>query len=77
MFGFFGPDSTSTADYRTSLLNGSYLWSYGAGGGWYEGAGGISTTQNMAVDSLQGIFTFYSAVILEIGIVLIISCVQL
>ena len=28
------------------------------GGGWYEGAGGISTTQNMAVDSLQGIFTF-------------------
>ncbi len=55
---FFGPDSTSTADYRTSLLNGSYLWSYGAGGGWYEGAGGISTTQNMAVDSLQGIFTF-------------------
>ncbi|MDQ3142427.1 MAG: hypothetical protein M3Q56_09305 [Bacteroidota bacterium] len=55
---FFGPNQVFTGTYRDSLLKSSYLWSYGAGGGWYQGAGGISTTQNMVVDSLQGIFTF-------------------
>lgn len=55
---FFGPSNVEYGNYRDSLLKKSYLWSYGAGGGWYEGAGGISTTQNMAVDSLQSVFTF-------------------
>lgn len=54
---FFGPDSVNTADYRSSLLNNSHLWSYGAGGGTYTSAGGISTSGNMATDSLRGIFT--------------------
>jgi len=55
---FFGPSNVEYGNYRDSLLKKSYLWSFGAGGGWYEGAGGISTTQNMAVDSLQSVFTF-------------------
>lgn len=54
---FFGPDSVITADYRGSLLNSSYMWSYGAGGGTYTSAGGISSSTSMATDSLRGIFT--------------------
>ena len=52
-----GAENYSTANYRSSLLNDSYIWSYGAGSGSYTSAGGVSTTANMAVDSLQGIFT--------------------
>lgn len=55
---FFNPAKVEYGNYRDSLLKKSYLCSYGSGGGWYEGAGGISTTQNMAVDSLQTVFTF-------------------
>lgn len=55
---FFGPNNVVSGEYRNTLLAESYLWSYGAGGGWYEGAGGISTTQDMAKDSLQTVFTF-------------------
>ncbi|MBK8737833.1 MAG: hypothetical protein IPL98_18700 [Saprospiraceae bacterium] len=55
---FFGPNSVFGGSYRTDLLAESYLWSYGAGGGWYEGAGGISDSKNMTTDSLQTVFTF-------------------
>ncbi|MBK9271119.1 MAG: T9SS type A sorting domain-containing protein [Saprospiraceae bacterium] len=54
---FFGPDSVINGNYRNSLLTESHLWSYGCGGGTYTSAGGISTSANMAVDSLRGIFT--------------------
>jgi len=54
---FFGPDSVITADYRGSLLSSSFMWSYGAGGGTYTSAGGISSSTSMATDSLRGIFT--------------------
>lgn len=54
----FHPSNVEYGNYRDSLRKKSYLCSYGSGGGWYEGAGGISTTQNMAVDSLQTVFTF-------------------
>lgn len=55
---FFGPTKVEYASYRDSLLKKSYLCSYGAGGGNYQGASGISTTSNMATDSLRSIFTF-------------------
>ena len=55
---FFGPKNVFIGEYRNRLLSESFLWSYGAGGGWYEGAGGISSTQMMATDSLQTVFTF-------------------
>lgn len=52
-----GRDSTSYLDYNT-LLNTSYLLSYGCGGGNYQGASGISNTTAMATDSFQTVFTF-------------------
>lgn len=55
---FFGPDSVKTENFRDRLLQQSYLCAYGAGGGWYQGAGGISTTADMAKDSLQTVFSF-------------------
>lgn len=54
---FFGPDSVISGSYRDLMLTGSYLWSYGAGGGSYTSAGGISNTTLMGTDSLRGIFT--------------------
>lgn len=54
---FFGADSVAKGDYRSALLANSHLWSYGAGGGSYTSAGGISTTGMMGTDSLRGIFT--------------------
>lgn len=54
---FFGPDSVISGSYRDLLLADSYLWSYGAGGGSYTSAGGISNTTLMGTDSLRGIFT--------------------
>lgn len=54
----FNPVNVEYASYRDSLLKKSYLCSYGAGGGSYTSSNGISTTQNMAVDSLQTVFTF-------------------
>lgn len=54
MFGF---DQVKDIPYRASLQTDHYLWSYGCGGGTYTSAGGISTTANFAVDSLQTVFT--------------------
>ncbi|NOT36821.1 MAG: T9SS type A sorting domain-containing protein [Saprospiraceae bacterium] len=53
-----GPDSVKSEAFRDRLLQQSYLLAYGSGGGWYQGAGGISSTPDMAKDSLQGVFTF-------------------
>ena len=52
-----GPDSVSRLDYRSTLQNNSYVWSYGCGPGSYTSCGGISNTNNMVVDSLQSVFT--------------------
>lgn len=48
---------TGTADYRTNMLAGSYLWSCGAGGGSYTSCGGVTTSADYVNDSLQTIFT--------------------
>lgn len=53
---------STTADYFTELsyttsTTGTYIWSYGCGGGWYSGAGGIGATNNFAADSLSSVFT--------------------
>ncbi len=52
-----GTENYITGNYRNNLLSDSYVWSYGAGGGSYTSASGISNTTNMATDSLQGVFT--------------------
>ncbi|MEL7377751.1 MAG: T9SS type A sorting domain-containing protein, partial [Bacteroidota bacterium] len=52
-----GRDSVSYLDYNT-LKTESYIWSYGCGGGNYQGAGGIANSSAMAADSFQTVFTF-------------------
>ena len=47
----------SAVDYFSSMNGNSYLWSYGCGGGWYQGAGGVGSTGDFAVSNLQGVFT--------------------
>lgn len=51
-----GRDSTYYRDYNT-LKTESYLFSYGCGGGNYQGASGIANTTAMAADSFQTVFT--------------------
>lgn len=33
-----------------------YLWAYGCGGGWYQGASGITTTPRLVTDTLHAVF---------------------
>lgn len=51
-----GRDSTFSRDFDV-LKSDTYLWSYGAGGGNFQGASGISNTTNFTQDSIQSIFT--------------------
>ncbi len=51
------PTNVVTTDYFTTMTGNSYQWSYGCGGGWYQGAGGIGSTTNFASSNLQGVFT--------------------
>jgi hypothetical protein len=57
-----GRDNTYLQDYFTQLsyntsTTGTYLWSYGCGGGNYAGAGGIGSTSNFNSDTLSSVFT--------------------
>jgi|GEM_PF-667799 len=52
-----GLNHVITADYFSSLNSGSFLWSYGCGGGNYGGANGIGSTTTFANSSPQGVFT--------------------
>jgi hypothetical protein len=55
--GLIGKDSIVSDDYLTSLSALPYKWSYGCGGGWYQGANGIGSTQDIAKTELRGVFT--------------------
>jgi len=39
------------------MADSSYLWSYGCGGGWFQGAGGIGSTTDFANSHTQSVFT--------------------
>lgn len=52
-----GQMNVSAGDYFPDMADSSYLWSYGCGGGWYQGANGIGSTGNFASSSTQSIFT--------------------
>ncbi len=54
-----GQKNIIPGDYFETLQNDtiSYLWSYGCGGGWYSGAGGIGSTDDFAKSNLNGVFT--------------------
>ncbi len=51
-----GADSIEAINWD-DLKNKDYLWAYGCGGGWYQGAGGIVTTAQYAQDSMRAVFT--------------------
>jgi len=51
-----GRSNVLSKDY-SCLSTENYMWSFGAGGGNYQGAGGIGNTTGFAADSLQTIFT--------------------
>ncbi len=53
-----GTENYEEADYRTALLSDSYLLSFGGGWGSYTSASGVTNTNLMTTDSLQGVFTF-------------------
>lgn len=53
----FGPVNEFEADYFSTMYSENYLWSYGCGGGWYQGAGGVGSTTEFAADTTKTIFT--------------------
>lgn len=53
----FGDEQEFEIDYFSTMYNESYLWSYGCGGGWYQGAGGVGSTTDFAADTTKTIFT--------------------
>ncbi|MBK7428389.1 MAG: T9SS type A sorting domain-containing protein [Saprospiraceae bacterium] len=53
----FGSAKVLDLQYRQTLSNQSYLWSYGCGGGGPQSASDISSTTNFTTDSLQTVFT--------------------
>lgn len=53
-----GTANVTAGDYFTDMTAGSYLWSYGCGGGSYTSASGIGNTWNFTSDSVQTVFTF-------------------
>ncbi len=54
-----GPENVVSDDYFTTLSQqgDGYLWSYGCGGGWYNGAGGVGSTDGFASADLNNVFT--------------------
>jgi hypothetical protein len=52
-----GSDNVIADDYFTVQRDSTYLWSYGCGGGWYQGAGGIGSTGDFANANLKGVFS--------------------
>ena len=44
-------------DYFNTMRDSSYLWAYGCGAGWYQGASGVGSTADFANSNLQGVFS--------------------
>jgi hypothetical protein len=52
-----GHENVSAGDYFTGMAGQSYLWSYGCGGGWWDNANGVGSTQQFTTSNLRTIFT--------------------
>ena len=52
-----GPENVKSDDYFATTADSSYLWAYGCGGGWYQGAGGIGSTGDFANSNLKSVFS--------------------
>lgn len=53
----FGAANVSAGDFFPDMATQTYLWSYGCGGGWYQGAGGVGDTNNFKNTDPKTIFT--------------------
>lgn len=54
---FFGAANVAELDWFSTLDTQSYLWAYGCGGGWYQGASGVGSTSNFAATDTKAVFT--------------------
>jgi hypothetical protein len=54
-----GKENVYDGDYMTSMSTeaNSYLWSYGCGGGWFQGASGVGTTTDFQSTNINSVFT--------------------
>ena len=52
-----GPGNVVANDYFTTTADSSYLWVYGCGGGWFQGANEIGTSTDFANSNLKGVFS--------------------
>jgi len=52
-----GAQNISNNDFISAMQTGSYLWSYGCGGGTYTSANGIGSTNDFSTVNLQGVFS--------------------
>jgi hypothetical protein len=52
-----GDTGVHELDYFSSMQAQNYLWSYGCGGGWYQGASGVGSTTDFVNDTVQTVFT--------------------
>lgn len=54
--GAVGPQNVLTTDWLVTLDTLNTLWSYGCGGGWYQGASGICSSTEFTTDSVLSVF---------------------
>jgi hypothetical protein len=52
-----GFQNVSAGDYFPALADSIHQWSYGCGGGWYQGAGGVGSTTDFANSNTKSVFT--------------------
>lgn len=52
-----GLNSYENGKYFQTMKNRACLWSYGTGGGWYQGAGGVGNQDSFKFDTILGTFT--------------------
>lgn len=53
---FVGYSNIHEKDWFETLSTEDYLWAYACGGGWYQGAGGVGSTQDFASKGSKSIF---------------------
>ncbi len=54
---FFGASNVEARKFFATLSGNGYLWGYGCGGGWYQGAGGVGSTNDFAATDTKAVFT--------------------
>jgi len=57
LMALVGPDSVRSGNLFNTLGVENYLWAYGCGGGWYQGASGIGNTTDFSQKPFNATFT--------------------